>query len=100
VVSVQLQAASQHDLRSVYVWTHPLSSRLCDIPVRLEEPAQVEGLAAPKVPVDAPVQGELEGLPVEASASRQWLCIAGGTGVSAHRTCTLELMATLFPRVA
>lgn len=46
--------------------------------------------------MDAPVKGELEGSPVEASASRQLLRVAGGAALSAHRTCILELMATLF----
>jgi len=82
------------------VGTHSLSSRLCDGPVRFKESAQVKGLAAPEVAVDAPVKGELEGLPVEAAASRQYQCMAGGAWATAHRTCILELMATLCPRVA
>lgn len=49
--------------------THPLLSRLCDVPVGLEQVAQVDCLAAPEVAVDAPVEGELEGPPVEASAA-------------------------------
>jgi hypothetical protein len=48
--------------------THPLLSRLCDIPVGLEQTTKVQRLSAPKVSVDAPVEGELEGAPVEASA--------------------------------
>jgi hypothetical protein len=46
--------------------THPLLSRLCDVSVRLEKTAQVHGLAAPEVPVDAPVERELQRLPVKA----------------------------------
>jgi hypothetical protein len=45
-------------------------------------------LAAPEVPVDAPVEGELEGPPVEASAassvparSRRYGGVGGGVGV-------------------
>jgi hypothetical protein len=36
--------------------------------VRLKKTAQIQGLTAPEVPVNAPVERELEGLPVEASA--------------------------------
>ena len=49
--------------------THPHLSRLSDISLGLEQFADVQGLSAPEVPVDAPVEGELEGPPVEASAA-------------------------------
>ena len=48
--------------------THPLLPWLRDVLVGLKKAAQVQGLTAPEVPVDAPVERELEGLPVEASA--------------------------------
>lgn len=44
----------------------PHLSRLSDISLGLEQFADVQGLSAPEVPVDAPVEGELEGPPVEA----------------------------------
>lgn len=46
--------------------THPLLSRLCDVPVRLEKAAQVDCLAAPEVSVDTPVKRKLQRLPVKA----------------------------------
>jgi hypothetical protein len=36
--------------------------------VGLEKPPKIQSLSAPKISVDAPVEGELEGAPVEASA--------------------------------
>lgn len=74
--------------------THPLLSRLCDVPVRLEKTAEVDCLAAPEVSVDAPVERELQRLPVKAPAVRQFVRAAGGAGAAAYRTCFLELMAT------
>jgi hypothetical protein len=50
--------------------------------------------------VDGPVEGELEGPPVEAPVSRQSLRRAGGIEVVAYRTCTRELMATFFRPLA
>ena len=38
---------------------------LCDVLVGLEETADVQGLAAPDVAVDGPVEGELQGAAVE-----------------------------------
>lgn len=74
--------------------THPLLSRLGDVPVGLEEPAQVQGLAAPEIAVDAPVEGELQRLPVKAPAwVRQSVCQLL-RAAAAYRTCFLELMAT------
>jgi hypothetical protein len=49
--------------------THPHLSRLGNISLGLEQLADVQSLAAPEVSVDAPVEGELEGPPVEASAA-------------------------------
>jgi hypothetical protein len=43
--------------------------------------------------VDGPVEGQLQGPPVEASVQRQLLRIAGGTG-STHKTWMRALMAT------
>ena len=40
-------------------------SGLCDVLVGLEETADVQGLAAPDVAVDGPVEGELQGAAVE-----------------------------------
>ena len=74
--------------------THPLLSRLCDIPVGLEQIAQVDCLAAPEVAVDAPVERKLQRPPVKAPAVRQFVRAAGGAGAAAYRTCFLELMAT------
>ena len=76
--------------------THPHLSRLSDISLGLEQFADVQGLSAPEVPVDAPVEGELEGPPVEASAAasvsarkrRRWRVLA-------YRTCILELMTAM-----
>jgi len=48
--------------------THPLQAALGDVLVTLKQLAQVHGLSAPEVAVDAPVERELEGPPVEASA--------------------------------
>ena len=48
--------------------THPLLSRLCDVPVGLEQVAQVDCLAAPEVAVDAPVERKLQRPPVKAPA--------------------------------
>ena len=44
---------------------YPLLSGLCDVLVGLEETADVQGLAAPDVAVDGPVEGELQGAAVE-----------------------------------
>lgn len=44
----------------------PSQARLCDVLVALEQLADIHGLAAPEVPVHTPVEGELEGTPVEA----------------------------------
>jgi hypothetical protein len=44
--------------------------------------------------MDAPVEGKLEGPPVEASASRSVAGYGGRRGGLAHRTWTRELMAT------
>lgn len=43
----------------------PLLARLNDVPVGLEERADVERLAPPYVAVDGPVEGELQGASVE-----------------------------------
>lgn len=68
------------------------------MPLGLKQLADVQSLSAPEVAVDAPVEGELEGSPVEASAA--WSVSArvlagGGAGRGAYRTCVLELMATM-----
>ena len=44
-------------------------SRLLDVSLGLKQLADVESLASPEISVDAPVEGELEGPPVEASAA-------------------------------
>jgi hypothetical protein len=48
--------------------SYSLLARLCDVFVGLKQPANVHGLAAPEVSVDGPVEGELQGAPVEAAA--------------------------------
>lgn len=72
--------------RRVYMGqTHPLLSRLGNVLLGLEELADVQGLAAPEVSVDAPVEGELEGPPVQASTRRRWSVSAwGATGGAAE----------------
>jgi hypothetical protein len=74
--------------------THPLLSRLCDVLVGLEQPAKIQSLPAPEVSVDAPVEGELQGAPVEASARRSAAARSGRHGRGAHKTWIRELMAT------
>lgn len=49
---------------------YPLLSGLCDVLVGLEETADVQGLAAPDVAVDGPVEGELQGAAVERAGHR------------------------------
>lgn len=60
--------------------THPLLSWLCDVPLGFEKTADVQGLSAPEVSMDAPVEGKLEGAPVEASASRSVAGYGGRRG--------------------
>lgn len=48
--------------------TYPLLSRLGDVPVGFEKRANVDGLAAPEVSVNSPVEGKLQGAPVEGAA--------------------------------
>lgn len=81
--------------------THPLLPRLGDVFVGLEQSANVKGLSAPEIAVDAPVEGELERPPVEAPTHwSQSLRAAGARGGWAHKTCTRELIATCFDGVA
>jgi hypothetical protein len=63
--------------------THPLLSRLCNVLVGFKQSAQIQSLSAPEVSVDGPVEGQLEGPPVEASVQRQWLRVAGGMATRA-----------------
>jgi hypothetical protein len=49
---------------------YPLLSGLCDVLVGLEETADVQGLAAPDVTVDGPVEGELQRAAVERAGLR------------------------------
>jgi hypothetical protein len=60
--------------------THSLLSRLCDVPLGLEKTPNIQGLSAPEVAVDAPVESKLEGPPVEASASRSVTGCSGRHG--------------------
>lgn len=46
---------------------YPPPARLCDVPVGLEQPSDVHGLSSPEIPVDSPVEGELERAPVQAT---------------------------------
>lgn len=62
--------------RSVLLWrdvTYPLLSGLGDVPVGFKEGANVDGLAAPKVSMDRPVESELQGAPVEGAVVEQAL---------------------------
>lgn len=72
-------------------------SGLCDVLVGLEETADVQGLAAPDVAVDGPVEGELQGAAVE----RAGHCVRGMSharalgwtaGGAAHRIWGLVAM--------
>lgn len=49
--------------------THPHLTRLGNVSLSLEKLTDVQSLSAPEVSMDAPVEGELEGPPVEASAA-------------------------------
>jgi hypothetical protein len=61
------------------ILAYGLLSGLCDVLVRFEERSDVQGLATPDVPVDGPVERELEGTAVEG---------AGRAGVSVSpRAC-------------
>lgn len=57
--------------------TYPLLSWLSDVLVCLEQAPNVQRLATPEVSVDAPVEGELEGPPIKASASRSVAAYSG-----------------------
>lgn len=64
----------------------PAQSRLCDVLLLLKQLANIHGLAAPEVAMHAPVEGELEGPPVEAQhvdagAHGQWQRQLGAFGV-------------------
>jgi hypothetical protein len=74
--------------------THPLLSRLGDVALGLEKSANVQGLPAPEVAMDAPVERKLEGPPVEAPVCPSVAACSGQYGGRAHKTCTRELMAT------
>ena len=65
---------------------YPLLSGLCDVLVGLEETADVQGLAAPDVAVDGPVEGELQGAAVErAGLNIRGMSHARTGSVGAHR---------------
>lgn len=61
-------------------------ARLNDVPVGLEERADVERLAPPYVAVDGPVEGELQGASVEGAAreSVELADCSGGRGCAQH----------------
>lgn len=62
--------------------TYPLLSRLGDVPVGFEERANVYGLAAPEVSMNSPVEGKLQGAPVEGAVgggTDQQLVISNGS---------------------
>lgn len=48
---------------------YPLLSWIVDVLVGLEQGPYVDGLAAPEVSVDSPVESQLQGPPVERAAS-------------------------------
>lgn len=51
--------------------TYPLLSRLGDVPVGFEKRADVDGLAAPEVSMNSPVEGKLQGAPVEGAVGEE-----------------------------
>lgn len=51
--------------------TYPLLSGLGDVPVRFEEGANVDSLAAPEVSMDRPVESKLQGAPVEGAVDEE-----------------------------
>jgi hypothetical protein len=69
---------------------YPLLSGLCDVLVGLEETADVQGLAAPDVAVDGPVEGELQGATVERAGNHiRGMSHARIGMAAAHRICGL-----------
>ena len=59
--------------QSVTIWrdmTYPLLSRLGDVPVGFEKGADVDGLAAPEVSMNGPVESKLQGAPVEGTVGK------------------------------
>ena len=54
-------------------FAYPLLSGLCDVLVGLEKSADVQGLAAPDVAVDGPVEGKLQGAAVQGAGQ----CVRG-----------------------
>lgn len=80
---------------------YPLPARLGHVLVGFEQRANVHGLAPPEVPVNSPVEGELERAAVkppghcQRCCCRELSCVApGGQRAGTHRTVVLELMAT------
>jgi hypothetical protein len=72
---------------------YPLLSGLRDVLVGLEETADVQGLAAPDVAVDSPVEGKLQGLAVErAGQDIRGMSHARIGSVGAHRIWGLVAM--------
>lgn len=74
--------------------------RLCDVFVRFEERSDVHCLTAPEISIHCPVEGELEGVAVEASEEevsgrtcRQWLAFA-------YKTCCFEAIVGELPGLA
>lgn len=79
--------------REMCVRAYPLLSGLCDVLVGLEETADVQGLAAPDVAVDGPVEGELQGAAVErAGLNIRGMSHARIGSVGAHRIWGLVAM--------
>jgi hypothetical protein len=71
--------------RAVYqIEAYSLLSGLGDMLVGLEEGADVDGLAAPEVSVDGPVEGEFEGAAVELSVSQSQSHAFGPMGGAAR----------------
>lgn len=71
--------------------THPLLSGLLNVLVCFKERANVECLTAPKVSVDGPVQGELQGAAVEAAMAAHVL-VSFVLGVSGPRGISRDMM--------
>jgi len=58
----------------VAIWrdvTYPLLSGLGNVPVGFEKGANVDGLAAPEVSMNRPVESKLQGAPVEGAVGEE-----------------------------
>jgi hypothetical protein len=51
-------------------WSYLLLARIADVLVGLEQRADVDSLSAPHRPVDGPVEGQLQGAPIQRAIYR------------------------------